>query len=108
MRLLSGDEAREALKEALAREPSIKSCLERVTPHAARDVLGWAKEEGGWATGHFACALIQACALADVDNFTRLLQAFPALASAWYVYARQEGGLSILREIGAAEGACDG
>lgn len=103
IRVLQGDEARAAIAADLAKLPSLEHCLSVVTPKAGRDVLGWAREEGGWSTGDFTRALIQACALADVDNLARLERSFPALVCAWRLYSHHHGGLALLREIAERE-----
>lgn len=87
----------------LAKLPSLEHCVANTSGKAARDVLGWAKEEGGWATGHFTCALIRACSLADTGNLALLEQSFPALVCAWRIYSQHHGGLELLREIAESE-----
>lgn len=66
---------------------------------AARDVLGWAGMEVGWATGDFTKHLLSAMAHADEHNLRLLTSGFPKLAAAYRIYNRVYGSPALLLAI---------
>lgn len=59
---------------------------------AARDVLGFLNEPGGWHTGGFKSKLIDAIMSADMGNRSLLAAIYPALVFAVVVYKDVDEG----------------
>lgn len=70
--------------------------LSTTTPKAARDLLGWAKLPGGWATGGFMVKLFDTIAAGDTDHRAALGLAFPAAVAAYELYHHVYGSPGLL------------
>jgi hypothetical protein len=66
--------------------------------HAARDVLGYHNEHGGWDTGGFDCDLIRAIEHADGTNRAKLSLVYPELVEAAKLYKDDWDGIAKLQE----------
>ncbi len=77
--------------------------LSALTPHAARDLLGWAHADGGWMTGGFTTKLLDTCANADEEHLDRLALGYPAEVAAYRIWTRINGSPELLKAYAESE-----
>ena len=69
-----------------------------ITQDDARHVLHYFGKTEGWQGGSFTQKLLELLSIADLENFEKLSNEFPGLATAYHIYG-ELGGLQALQEI---------
>lgn len=70
-----------------------------ITQDDARHVLHYFGKDGGWQGGSFTQKLLELLGIADLENFQKLSNEFPGLATAYLIAADERNGLEILQQI---------